>query len=75
MNPAKAIAEIKQMLVERAQAQGIEALTLRPVLGDFNDDLCTLGADALAARVRVQLAAEDVVRFWRLPKGKTVQAA
>ena len=64
-----------QALAERAQAQGVEALALRPVLGDFNDDLCTLGADALAARVRVQLAAEDVVRFWRLPKGKTVEAA
>ncbi len=64
-----------QMLTERAQAQGIEALTLRPKLADFNDDLCTLGPDALAAGVRVQLAAEDVVRFWRVPKGKTVQAA
>ena len=62
-------------LVERAQAQGIEALTLRPVRGDFNDDLSTVGPDALAAGVRVQLAAEDAVRFWRLPNGKTVQAA
>ena len=62
-------------LAERTQAQGIEALTLRPVLGDFNDDLCTLGPDALAAGVRVQLAAEDVARFWRPPTGKTVQAA
>ena len=64
-----------QMLVERAQAQGVEALTLRPVLGDFNDDLCTLGPDALAAGVRVQLAAEDVARFWRLPMRTAVQAA
>ena len=62
-----------QALTERAQALGIEALTLRPMLGDFNDDLCTLGPDALAAGMRVQLAAEDVVRFWRLPT--TVQAA
>ena len=64
-----------QALTERAQARGIEALALKPVLGDFNDDLCTLGPDALAAGMRVQLAAEDVVRFWRLPKEKTVEAA
>ena len=64
-----------QALTERAQAQGIEALTLRPMLGDFNDDLCTLGPDALAAGVRVQFAAEDVLRFWRLPMRTAVQAA
>jgi hypothetical protein len=50
-------------LTERAQAAGIEALTLTPALGDFNEDLRTLGAGALAAAVRVQLAPEDVDRF------------
>jgi hypothetical protein len=37
-------------------------------LGDFNDDLRTLGSDALAAALRVQLAPEDVERFWRSPE-------
>lgn len=50
-------------LTERAKAAGIEALTLTPALGDFNEDLRTLGAGALAAAVRVQLAPEDVDRF------------
>jgi hypothetical protein len=50
-------------LSERAEAAGIEALTLTPSLGDFNEDLRTLGAGALAASLRVQLAPEDVSRF------------
>lgn len=50
-------------LTERAEAAGIEALTLTPALGDFNEDLRTLGAGALAAGLRVQLAPEDVDRF------------
>ena len=57
-------------LAERAQAAGIEALTLTPMLGDFNDDLRQLGADALAALVRVQLAPEDVARFWTVRPGR-----
>lgn len=55
-------------LTKRAQAGGIEALTLTPVMGDFNDDLRRLGINALAAAIRVQLAPEDVVRFWRPPE-------
>jgi hypothetical protein len=51
------------VLTERAQSAGIEALTLSPALGDFNDDLCRLGADELRAALRVQLAPEDVRRF------------
>ena len=51
------------ILTERAQSAGIEALTLSPTLGDFNDDLCRLGADELRAALRVQLAPEDVRRF------------
>ncbi len=53
-----------ETLSDRAQAGGIEALTLTPTLDDFNDDLRQLGAHALAAAVRVQLAPEDVARFW-----------
>jgi hypothetical protein len=49
-------------LTERAQSAGIEALTLSPTLGDFNDDLCQLGTDELCATLRVQLAPEDVPR-------------
>jgi Toprim domain len=52
-------------LTERAQAAGIEALTLSPTLGDFNEDLHRLGVDDLRAALRVQLAPEDVPRFMR----------
>ena len=50
-------------LTERARAAGIEAITLSPTLGDFNEDLRTLGIDDLRAALRVQLAPEDVARF------------
>ena len=53
-------------LVERAQAVGIEAITLSPRLGDFNEDLRTLGIDALRAAARVQIAPEDVARFMQM---------
>ena len=52
-----------ETLTERAQADGIEALTLVPDAGDFNDDLRQLGATALVAAIRVQLAPEDVARY------------
>ncbi len=55
----------ERTLAERVQATGIEALTLAPALGDFNDDLLQLGSDALAAAIRVQLTPEDVAQFWR----------
>jgi hypothetical protein len=55
-------------LTARAEAVGIEALTLAPTLGDFNDDLRQLGAGALAASIRPQLAQEDLIRFCRPPK-------
>jgi hypothetical protein len=57
-----------ETLTARAQAVGIEALTLAPVLGDINDDLRQLGVTALSAAIRSQLLPEDVVRFWRPPK-------
>jgi Toprim domain-containing protein len=52
-----------EMLGVRAHAQGIEALVLTPQWDDFNTDLTTLGREALAASLRVQLKAEDVARF------------
>lgn len=53
-----------EALTERAVAGGIEAVPLTPMLGDFNDDLRQLGLAALADRVRAQLVAEDIARFW-----------
>ena len=50
-------------LVERANAAGIAAIVLSPVLEDFNEDLRRLGLDALRASLRVQLAPQDVARF------------
>src|SRR3546814_36046 len=54
-------------LIERARAVGIEANSLSPRLGDFNEDLRIFGADALCAALRVQIAPEDVARFIALP--------
>ena len=53
-------------LIERARAAGIEAISLSPALGDFNEDLHTLGEDALRAALRSQVAAHDVARFMAL---------
>ena len=50
-------------MTERARAAGIEALTLSPTLGDFNEDLRHLGVDELRAALRVQLVPGDVQRF------------
>ena len=51
------------ILSERAQAAGIEALSLMPALRDFNDDIRQLSLVDLQAALRVQLAPEDVLRF------------
>jgi hypothetical protein len=53
-------------LNERAEGAGIEARTLSPTLGDFNEDLRHLGLDHLRASLRTQLAPEDVGRFLEL---------
>lgn len=53
----------RDSLVERANAAGIEAITLSPRLKDFNDDLRQFGIEALRAHIRVQLAPQDVARF------------
>ena len=50
-------------LIDRTREAGIEAITLSPRLGDFNEDLRTLGIDALRAAIRVQIVPEDVARF------------
>jgi hypothetical protein len=53
-------------LIDRAQESGIEAITLSPALGDFNEDLRLLGVDALRAALRVQIAPQDVARFMEM---------
>ena len=50
-------------LAERAASAGIEAITLSPRLGDFNEDLHVFGLDALRTALRIQLVPEDVDRF------------
>jgi len=56
----------RNTLIERASAEGIEAIALSPMLGDFNEDLRTFGRDELMAHIRVQLAPQDVARFMSL---------
>ena len=53
-------------LIDRATQAGIVAVSLSPTLGDFNEDLRTLGINALGAGLRVQIAPEDVARFMEL---------
>lgn len=50
-------------LVARAEAAGIEAIMLAPMLDDFNGDLRRFGQHALVQQLRPQLAPQDVVRF------------
>jgi hypothetical protein len=50
-------------LIKRAHAGGVDALTLSPMRGDFNEDLCTLGPVRLLAALLPQLAPLDAVRF------------
>jgi hypothetical protein len=58
-------------LTERAARAGIEALTLSPRLGDFNEDLQAFGRGALRAALRPQLAPEDALRFIRKGSART----
>ena len=51
------------ILTDRAQATGIELVSLLPALGDFNDDLRLHGAAALEARVALQLHERDRTRY------------
>ena len=57
----------RDSLIERANAVGIEAIVISPELGDFNEDLRTLGLDALRMEARLQVAPQDVARFMALP--------
>ena len=50
-------------LASRAEAEGIEALRLRPTSSDLNEDLARLGTDVLTSALRAQFAPEDVSRF------------
>jgi hypothetical protein len=54
-------------LIDRANGAGIEAIALSPTLEDFNEDLRTLGVDALRTAMTAQLAPQDVARFMELP--------
>ena len=58
---------VQAVLLQRAEAAGIEAIPLSPRLGDFNEDLHVFGLDTLRAAIRIQLAPEDVSRFLFLP--------
>ncbi len=62
-------------LIDRSREAGIEAITLSPRLGDFNEDLRAFGIDALRAAIRVQIVPEDVVRFMALEEAVTGAAA
>ena len=61
-------------LIDRSREAGIEAITLSPRLGDFNEDLRALSIDALRAAVRVQIVPEEVVRFMALEASVTASA-
>ncbi|KWV49286.1 DNA primase [Bradyrhizobium macuxiense] len=50
-------------LTTRAEAAGVEVLTLSPWLDDFNSDLHALGIQEFGAALRAQLLPQDVVRF------------
>lgn len=53
----------RDCLIDRANEAGIEAITISPMLGDFNEDLYHRGRAALRAQIRVQIAPQDVSRF------------
>lgn len=52
-----------EALTARAEANGIEALTLMPAADDFNADLRLFGRHGLIQSLRVELAPDDVARF------------
>jgi hypothetical protein len=60
---------VQAALAQGAASAGIEAITLSPRLGDFNEDLHVFGPDALRAALRIQLVPEDVDRFLLLSAG------
>jgi phage/plasmid primase-like uncharacterized protein len=58
---------MQAVLLQRAQAAGIEAVPLSPRLGDFNEDLQVFGVDVLRTALRRQLVPEDNSRFLPTP--------
>ncbi|NNU35964.1 DNA primase [Rhizobium sophorae] len=56
----------RDSLIERANVVGIEAIVISPALGDFNEDLRTLGIEHLRQQSRMQIAPQDVARFMAL---------
>jgi len=52
-----------ERLGRRVIEAGIEVLPLRPVLGDFNDDLRRVGLEPLRLHLLRQLASDDAVRL------------
>lgn len=54
-----------ETLTARARTTGIDVVPLEASLEDFNDDMQRKGRVFLADSLRVQLAAEDVARFWQ----------
>ena len=55
-----------ERLRTRGKAAAVEVRDLVPVWGDFNEDLCRAGPEALLTRLLDQLAPDDVLRFLRL---------
>ena len=55
--------DARARLVARAASAGIEAISVSPTCGDFNEDLRWRGVDALRAALKEQLRPEDVRRF------------
>lgn len=53
----------RDTLAERANAAGVEAIVISPQLGDFNEDLRTLGIGALRAETQMQVSPQDAARF------------
>lgn len=53
----------RDRLIASASDAGIEAIGLAPLGGDFNDDLCDGGLDAIVAALKDQLHPDDAGRF------------
>ncbi|WP_039889014.1 toprim domain-containing protein [Acidiphilium sp. PM] len=70
----KAGRQAAMRLRKRVRSAGIEVRILRPVTNDFNADLRRFGADAVRARLRVQLTPEDAARFASTDPGKGITA-
>lgn len=52
-----------ELLTQRAKAAGMTVLALRPQGGDFIDDLCAHGSEALSSALRAQMAPDDLAQI------------